>query len=66
MSLLLSTLMSGWVTFINIGWVDGLGVAWLKAFLLAWPAAFVISLFMGKPVGKISVKLSQLIRRCKS
>ncbi|MCW8108862.1 DUF2798 domain-containing protein [Alteromonas ponticola] len=63
MSLVLSTLMSGWVTFINIGWVDGLGEAWMKAFILAWPAAFLISLFMGKPVGMVAVKLSHLVKR---
>ncbi|MCW8093442.1 DUF2798 domain-containing protein [Alteromonas sp. ASW11-130] len=65
MSLVLSTLMSGWVTFINIGWVDELGAAWLKAFLLAWPAAFAISLFMGTPISKVSTRLSGLLRRHK-
>ncbi|WP_189408310.1 DUF2798 domain-containing protein [Alteromonas halophila] len=43
MSLLLSVLMSGWVTFINIGLESNFVGSWVHAFLLAWPAAFVIA-----------------------
>lgn len=43
MSLFLSVLMSGWVTFINIGFTADFYRSWLNAFVLAWPAAFIIA-----------------------
>jgi len=61
MSLVLSFLMSGWVTFINIGATQAFVSAWLHAFILAWPPAFVISLTMGKAIGIIARRLAEKV-----
>jgi len=39
MSLLMSGIMSGCITVLNLGWVDGLLQLWLQA----WAGAFVIA-----------------------
>ncbi len=61
MSLLLSLLMSGWVTYLNLGITDHFWANWLQAFLLAWPAAFAIAVCFGGMVGVVATKLSQRI-----
>lgn len=61
MSLVLSFLMSGWVTFINLGASAGFIGAWSHAFLLAWPAAFVISLGLGGVIGRLANALANRI-----
>ncbi len=43
MSLFLSVLMTGWVTYINIGLTESYLKHWWTAFWLAWPAAFIIA-----------------------
>ena len=60
MSLLLSSLMTLWVTFINPGLVADFFTRWIHAFILAWPAAAVIS-FMFAPF--IHWLVSQLVQR---
>lgn len=47
MSLVLSFLMTAWVTWINLGFVDGFVWKWGTAFITAWPAAAVISFAFG-------------------
>ncbi|MBO1256328.1 DUF2798 domain-containing protein [Alteromonas sp. 5E99-2] len=54
MSLLLSFLMSGWVTFINLGLRPEFITAWGQAFMLAWPAAAIISFGFGPTVQTFS------------
>ncbi|OUS38608.1 hypothetical protein A9R01_03090 ['Osedax' symbiont bacterium Rs2_46_30_T18] len=54
MSLLLSSLMSGWVSYVNLGLVEGFAGYWLNAFVLAWPAAAMISFLLGPEVQKLS------------
>ena len=54
MSLLLSFLMSGWVSFINLGLRPEFMTAWGQAFILAWPAAAIISFVFGPTVQTFS------------
>ncbi len=57
MSLLLSLMMTLWVTWINLGFVDDFLLRWMKAWLLAFPAAFVCVLILAEPVTKFSRKV---------
>lgn len=54
MSFCLSSLMTLWVTWLNLGLVPDFLERWLQAWLSAWPAAFVLVLLLAEPVGKIS------------
>lgn len=58
MSLLLSSLMSCWVTWLNLGFNDEFIELWLNAFIAAWPVAGIIAFFSGPEVHKISIKLA--------
>ena len=42
MSLLMSTLMSAWVTWLNLGFGPHYVSRWLHALAAAWPCAFAI------------------------
>ena len=42
MSLVLSFLMSCWVTWVNLGLSEVFVERWMNAFVLAWPAAAII------------------------
>ncbi len=57
MSLLLSLLMTLWVTWINLGFADDFLLRWMKAWLLAFPAAFFCVLILAQPVMKFSRKV---------
>ncbi len=57
MSVLLSLMMTLWVTWINLGFVDDFVLRWMKAWLLAFPAAFVCVLILAQPVMKFSCKV---------
>jgi len=52
MSLVLSSFMTFWVTWINLGFSDAFIAQWLHAFQLAWPAAAIIS-FISVPYVQI-------------
>ncbi|MEO9654102.1 DUF2798 domain-containing protein [Marinomonas sp.] len=54
MSCVLSFLMSGWITFINIGLADNFLTAWMAAWCLAWPAAAFIAFLFGPSVQKLA------------
>ena len=58
MSLLLSSLMSCWVTWINLGLSNDFLSHWRQAFLGAWPVAAIIAFFIGPEVHKVSIKLA--------
>ena len=58
MSLLLSSLMSGWVTYVNLGLVEDFASYWSSAFVLAWPAAAMISFLSGPEIQKLSTYLA--------
>lgn len=58
MSLFMSCLMSGVITFINLGIVDNFILIWLeaywKAFLIAFPIIFVVAPFVQKLTKKLT------------
>ena len=56
MSFALSSLMSCWVTYINLGYTDLFFHNWLKAFLLAWPAAGIIAFTVGPRIHQWSMR----------
>jgi hypothetical protein len=58
MSLMMSFLMSGAITLINLGWVDDLLVRWLlQAFPSAWVIAFPVALFVVPAVRRVVGRL---------
>lgn len=59
MSLEMSLLMTGWVTWVNLGAGPAFLARWLHAFVLAWPAACVIVLATAPTVQRLSQCLLQ-------
>ncbi|MEZ9232089.1 DUF2798 domain-containing protein [Vibrio amylolyticus] len=57
MSLVLSSLMTLWVTWINLGFVANFTLFWGKAFVLAWPAAALISIVFSPYVHTLTAYL---------
>lgn len=57
MSLVLSFLMTAWVTYINLGLVDEFTAKWMAAFITAWPAAGVISFVFAPALQRLSTWL---------
>ncbi|WP_293138626.1 DUF2798 domain-containing protein [Moritella sp.] len=51
MSFFLSSLMTLWVTYINLGYTPDFLNMWGHSFLLAWPAAGLIS-FITSPLAQ--------------
>jgi hypothetical protein len=58
MSLLMSSMMSGWVTWLNIGLHPDFLARWRYAFMAAWPAAFTVVLVCGPLVHGVSQRLA--------
>lgn len=54
MAVLLSGLMTVYITFINLGMRENFIYYWLKAWLLAAPAAFVCVMMLAAPVHKFT------------
>lgn len=59
MSLLLSGLMTAWVTWLNLGFTAHFISLWLHAYLCAWPAAFIIVVLLGPLVQRLALRLLQ-------
>lgn len=57
MSCLMSLLMTGWVTWINVGIGSRFMAQWSHAFLMAWPAAFVIVVIAAPTMQRLSKRL---------
>ncbi len=57
MSIALSSLMTFWVTWINLGLRPDFLSLWGHAFSMAWPAAGLIAFVLGPRVMAISVKV---------
>ena len=57
MSMLLSFLMTLWVTWLNLGFITDCIQHWLHAWLMAWPAAFICVMLLARPVLLISQKV---------
>jgi hypothetical protein len=53
MSFMMSGFMSAIITFINLGWVTGFLLIWLKAWVLAFIVAFPAIVMLGPLVRKI-------------
>ncbi len=58
MSLLLSFLMTCWVTWLNLDWNPNFLGQWMHAFSLAWPAAAIIAFFIAPEIHKLATKLA--------
>lgn len=58
MSLILTTVMTGWVTLLNLGLGNHFISAWSHAFVLSWPAAATISFFVAPLVTRITFKMT--------
>ncbi|WP_350559347.1 DUF2798 domain-containing protein [Psychrobacter sp. CAL346-MNA-CIBAN-0220] len=57
MAILLSGVMTIYITYINLGMIESFIQYWLKAWLLAAPAAFICVLILANPVQKFTKKL---------
>nr|WP_315259348.1 DUF2798 domain-containing protein [uncultured Duganella sp.] len=57
MSLLMSSLMSGWVTWLNLGLSADFLPHWQHAFFAAWPAAFTIVMLCGPTVHRLASRM---------
>lgn len=57
MSLVMSVLMTGWVTWINLGIRPDFALQWGRAFLMAWPAAFLIAFSFGPTLQRLAQRL---------
>lgn len=63
MSSLMTFLMSGWVTWINIGFSENFLTQWRLAGTSAWPPAFIIVLLIAPGVQRVSHTLLRLSQR---
>lgn len=57
MSLVMSVLMTCWVTYINLGMGPNFAMQWGRAFLMAWPAAFLIAFSFGPLLQRVTLRL---------
>lgn len=62
MSLLMSIIMSGWITWLNIGFRPDYAERWLHAFLSAWPAAFAAVMLIAPSVQRATARISTALR----
>ncbi len=61
MSLVLSFLMTFFVTWLNLGFAPDFVSRWMLAFRVAWPSAAVISFLFGPVVMKASFRLDAML-----
>ncbi|WP_417684740.1 DUF2798 domain-containing protein [Roseibium sp.] len=59
MAFVLSFLMSGWVTWVNLGLSPDFPGQWLAAFRLAWPAAALIAFLLGPTIQGLSAAITK-------
>lgn len=62
MSLLMTVIMSGWITWLNIGLHPEYMVRWGRAFLAAWPAAFIAVMTIAPMVQRLTQRLAATLR----
>lgn len=65
MSLLMSALMSAWVTLLNLGFDAAFLTRWMRAFAAAWPAAFLIVLTAAPSVQRFSQRMLAAVERAR-
>ena len=63
MSLVMTLLMSAWVTWLNIGLQDDFLARWRHAFLAAWPVAFCAVMLFAPRVQGISRQIVLRFKR---
>lgn len=59
MSLILSCLMTAWVTWLNLGFTTDYPAHWLRAWMSAWPVAGLISFTFAPFVQKFSQQMAE-------
>lgn len=57
MSFILSSMMTCWITYINLGFSENFFAQWENAFILAWPAAGIISFLFVPFAQKLTKKV---------
>ncbi|RUO26331.1 hypothetical protein CWE09_06350 [Aliidiomarina minuta] len=57
MSVYMSFLMTGLITFVNVGWVENFIALWWRAFYIAWPIAFLLVFLGAAPIRRSSEKI---------
>ncbi|WP_342117524.1 DUF2798 domain-containing protein [Pseudoduganella sp. OTU4001] len=62
MSLMMTIIMSGWITWLNVGFQPDYTERWLHAFLAAWPAAFFAVMLIAPTVQRATARISTALR----
>lgn len=62
MSFLMTVIMSGWITWLNIGFHPDYAARWGHAFLAAWPAAFFAVMTIAPMVQRVTLRLAAALR----
>lgn len=62
MSFLMTVIMSGWITWLNIGFRPEYAARWGHAFLAAWPAAFLAVMLIAPSVQRVTQRISAALR----
>lgn len=62
MSFIMSSIMTGWISWLNFGFQPEVFTRWFRAFVTAWPASFLIAVTFAPIVQKFAQKL--LRRTC--
>lgn len=57
MSLMLTFMMTLWITWINVGFIAEFFHVWMHAWIMAWPAAFICVMVLAQPVLLLSQKI---------
>ena len=63
MSLLMTFLMTSWVTWLNIGFDPDFFSRWRHAFVAAWPVAFMVVVVCAPFVQSLSQRLLRRLSR---
>jgi hypothetical protein len=58
MSLIMTVVLTCFVTFMNTGAGNGFTLRWLRAFLLAWPVAFICIMLFANKVRRVVTLLT--------
>ncbi|WP_028104352.1 DUF2798 domain-containing protein [Pseudoduganella violaceinigra] len=62
MSFMMTVIMSGWITWLNIGFHPEYTARWGRAFLAAWPAAFIAVMLIAPTVQRVTQRLAAALR----
>lgn len=59
LSLCLSFMVSGWVTYINLGLVADFTTRWRMPLANAWPASFIAAYVLSAPVTAVTKRIME-------